>query len=710
MGSTQGSLHILCDLFRSLLIVLIALPSLSTSSCTHRTRYTLKECHPVPDGWTSVRRPPPNHEIQLQIGLRQSRFHELEQHLNEGKLVALWTCDFIKRSLVDLPFVNPVSNPSHTRYGQYLTAQEVNDLITPSNDTLFLVEQWLLEHGITIDEMRYSPALDWITLDLPIGVVDELLQTKYTEFWHEESKTSAIRAPEWMLPKHLHDHIESIQPTSSFLYALASKADLSPINFPRSPNTKTRDVSDGSEVKDLNQLAEDFSDDQPQLLDLDNLPDDLAVSQACNGSAVTPLCVRVLYGTLGYKAQASDRNAMALVNYDGEFNNRSDIHLFLEAYRPEAARAGAAFDFLTDDIAGATNQQSPATPSQLEEKIGREGNMDAQILLGIAFPTPLITYSVGGQAPSFRPDKYTPTNTNEPFLTWLHHILAQENLPQVIATSYGDIEQTVPYAYAKRVCEDFAQLGARGVSVIFGAGDSGVGKPGYCQSNNGSEAYEFLTSFPASCPYGTSVGATRLSSNPNEEGEEIVAYNNLNGFVSGGGFSKYFPRPSYQNSHGVIDTYLSRHVGDDTYAGLFNRGGRAYPDVAAQGYRRVIVWSGHRFIVDGTSASAPTFAAVVALVNDALLAEGKPPLGFLNPWLYQTGFEAFTDVTTGGNDGCGTPGFRASKGWDPASGFGTPVSTRARINLLPSVWHARTCFRWTGLLSADDLHHSGFRA
>ena len=87
---------------------------------------------------------------------------------------------------------------------------------------------------------------------------------------------------------------------------------------------------------------------------------------------------------------------MAMANYNGQFNNRSEINIFLELYRPDAARAGIAFDYETDNIAGAMNQQSPATAEQLRNKMGREGYLDAQILHGIAFPTPLITYSTGG--------------------------------------------------------------------------------------------------------------------------------------------------------------------------------------------------------------------------------------------------------------------------------------------------------------------------
>lgn len=86
------------------------------------------------------------------------------------------------------------------------------------------------------------------------------------------------------------------------------------------------------------------------------------------------------------------------------------------------------------------------------------------------------------------------------------------------------------------------------------------------------------------------------------------------------------------------------------------------------------VWDGEEVLLDGTSASCPTASAVLSLVNDALLAEGKSALGFLNPWLYTVGAKAFTDVTSGSAIGCGTSGFPAQTGWDAVTGFGTPVS------------------------------------
>lgn len=92
------------------------------------------------------------------------------------------------------------------------------------------------------------------------------------------------------------------------------------------------------------------------------------------------------------------------------------------------------------------------------------------------------------------------------------------------------------------------------------------------------------------------------------------------------------------------------------------------------GNHDVIVWNGIVRTIGGTSASSPTFAAVIALVNDALIAKGKPALGFLNPWIYGGAYKALTDITSGSSIGCNTSGFPAEVGWDAVTGYGTPVS------------------------------------
>jgi tripeptidyl-peptidase-1 len=160
------------------------------------------------------------------------------------------------------------------------------------------------------------------------------------------------------------------------------------------------------------------------------------------------------------------------------------------------------------------------------------------------------------------------------------------------------------------------------------------------------------------------VGGTRNIS------PEVIAHDDGINFTAGGGFSNYFARPSYQDS--VVPAYVTSLNGQ--FKGLFNASGRAYPDIAAQAYHFITIWNGTFVTLDGTSAATPTAASVISLVNDALIAAGKPALGFLNPWLYSTGHKSFTDITEGSVAGCNTTGFPAQAGWDAASGFGTPVS------------------------------------
>lgn len=99
------------------------------------------------------------------------------------------------------------------------------------------------------------------------------------------------------------------------------------------------------------------------------------------------------------------------------------------------------------------------------QEIG-EANLDIQYGLAIAYPTPSTYYSTGG-----RPPETTPTEVdNEPYLEFLTYLLAQEKIPQTISISYGDGEWTVPESYAITVCNLFAQVAARGVSVLVSSG------------------------------------------------------------------------------------------------------------------------------------------------------------------------------------------------------------------------------------------------
>ncbi|KAH9161032.1 peptidase S8/S53 domain-containing protein [Lactarius sanguifluus] len=120
--------------------------------------------------------------------------------------------------------------------------------------------------------------------------------------------------------------------------------------------------------------------------------------------------------------------------------------------------------------------------------------------------------------------------------------------------------------------------------------------------------------FVRSCPYLTIVGGTT------EYDPEVAAP------LSGGGFSDYFPRPVYQDV--TVSAFLE-HQGAQ-YAGLNNPEGCGIPDIATQALKLIIFLRNVRIGVEGTSSSTPTVAGVFSLLNDYLITNSRPPLGFLN--------------------------------------------------------------------------------
>ena len=111
-----------------------------------------------------------------------------------------------------------VSDPDHARYGQHLSAEEVDELVRPTSQTHDLVHDWLQENGIELENLSYSTAKDWIVVHLPIEQVEKLIDTEYHNYKHHDGSVVA-RATTWSLPSHLHDHIDTIQPTTSFFRA-----------------------------------------------------------------------------------------------------------------------------------------------------------------------------------------------------------------------------------------------------------------------------------------------------------------------------------------------------------------------------------------------------------------------------------------------------------------------------------------------------------
>ncbi|KAH9165954.1 peptidase S8/S53 domain-containing protein [Lactarius sanguifluus] len=506
-----------------------------------------------------------------------------------------------ENALVDT--LNEVSDPGHPRHVSStmpsLPMEQVADIVAPHPDTVQLVHSWLEHHRVTSSLVSVTHGGSFLSITaVTVSQANDLLVASYQLYTHAKTNETIIRTLGYSLPIVLQGHVQTVVPTTFFSPPLTQwptplkRSDVAAVGPGNSPSGR------------------------PVTMPLNRRTTD-----------VTPAFLRWLYSTFAYVPSAMDRNAVGVTGYNGEYPSLADLNSYMDKYRPEGTDATYAVAL----VGGGFDPNNP----------GREANIDLQLTQGMTYPTPHIFYST----PS--------SNGGDSYLAWLGYVLSQEYVPQTISTSYGAIERSYPMEYATQMCFLFAQLGARGASVLFASGDNGVGE-GSCRTNDGTVRFSPL--FPATCPFVTAIGGT-TSFMP-----EVAAS------LSGGGFSEYFLRPAYQQQ--AVPTFLNDLGGQ--YSGLYNPFGRGIPDIAAQAMTIPSFYRGQEFIGGGTGCSTPIVAGIISLLNDYRLSQGKHPLGFLNPWIYDGGLNGFNDIVSGSNPGCNTNGFSAIVGWDPVTGLGTP--------------------------------------
>jgi kumamolisin len=244
----------------------------------------------------------------------------------------------------------------------------------------------------------------------------------------------------------------------------------------------------------------------------------------------------------------------------------------------------------------------------------------------------------------------------------------------------------------------FALAGASGISVLVAAGDNGAA--GCARAANTSIP---LAEFPGSSPWVTTVGGTNFELDASNRIKAEVVWNSTPAFVAeararglqvpggdlgvggGGGHSLVFPRPWYQRAPGLsTEQGTTRVVPDVAMLADITPGYAYYCTTATCTSRGVDGWA----TVGGTSAATPLLATAVTLMNQDARRRGQPPLGFLNPLIYQLATSSrraalFNDVKIGTNDVSeAMPGstyfpaplgvYPAVRGFDYASGWGSP--------------------------------------
>ena len=369
------------------------------------------------------------------------------------------------------------------------------------------------------------------------------------------------------------------------------------------------------------------------ILGLDNYTKAMPAESPCTG----PYCPQGIQ--IGYSISAlissgdtGSGQTVAVVDLPGDPNSQTAIDKFDTQY-------GLAATILTIVY-------PDGTPTSWDPGWASEAAMDIEAVHSVA-PGATIVLAYDTSDPMNGVDYVTSNGLasviSNSWTYWCGFPCSDTQLPSILVSSVDS-----------RLATDAAQ----GVTILFASGDNGRKPDG---STLGTE-------FPASDPNVLGVGATNLALT----GCGITmctGYGSERGAsISGGGYSGYFSEPSWQTS-----TIGSTGGTTGCTTGPNHPSCRAVPDISMFGYlpyfwvySTVNGWGGNA----GTSLSTPLWAGFIGL---ALQVKGGGQFGNIAPLLYSLGAGSsystlFHDVTTGSN------GYSAGTGWDPVTGWGSPIA------------------------------------
>jgi kumamolisin len=256
----------------------------------------------------------------------------------------------------------------------------------------------------------------------------------------------------------------------------------------------------------------------------------------------------------------------------------------------------------------------------------------------------------GAIAPAAKQKIFFAPNSDQGFIDAVTSAVHDPDV-SLISISWGQAESNFTSQSLTAFNQAFQEAGTMGKTVFVAAGDNG--------SSDGQSDGKNHVDFPSSSPFAVACGGTTLqasSGNSSIVSETVWNEESQGEGATGGGVSDYFPKPDYQGQATVPPPQTQS-------------GGRGVPDVAGDadpvtGYKVLI--DGAQSVVGGTSAVAPLYAGLFALINELLVKNGKPRAGYVHPALYQSP-QVFRDITSGNNGA-----FSAGPGWDATTGLGSP--------------------------------------
>ncbi|KAF9467748.1 subtilisin-like protein [Collybia nuda] len=574
-------------------------------------------------------------------------------------------------------YLMSVSDPNSQTYGQHWTPEKVVETFAPAKETHDTVRRWLLDAGVDARRVHRSVNNAWVEIpDATVAEIEQLLDTQYHVYKHEGSEH--IACDSYSLPRSVAEVVDIVTPT----------------------------VQPDVNLADLQNSAKNRRSWNHQKIS--RAPPNSTSPAGCDTN-VTPDCLRALYN-MTYTPQATDKNSFGIVSYFSNTYLQSDLDMFFRNFSPSLVGKSPALVSING-----------GSVDPVEGSAFSEDGWILEYAMTLTQPQPVMFLQVGGPQtgdiiPSFNQwldavdGSYCTFEGGDDFTydpiipsPFPGGLLKKDcgiiKPPHVVSNSQSDHENRFSQFYLQRQCNEFAKLGLMGTTVIYSSGNTGTTGPqsGLCLDDNGSMTYngtKFLSGWPAACPWITAVGGTQVKANTTvarpgteEVWNEEVAPGVF--FSGGGGFSNRFPTPSYQKNN--VENFLKNlKKNDPAQLKHFNNNGRAFPDLSANANHFVAAEDGEFTTDRGTSGAVPTVGSIVTLINDARIHAGKTPVGFINPAIHSPNFaNAFNDITSGSSGGCKSiqgvrdGGFKAGKGWDPASGVGTP-----NLGLLIEKWLA----------------------
>ena len=521
------------------------------------------------------------------------------------------------------------STPGSSKYQQWLSSDEIANIMNINESYNSIIEYLNQYNEIEIKNVTLHH--DYIIASAPISIWENMFNTYFYD-WHDmrmDSNKVHVLAEEYFIPIEIEDHVNFV---------------LNTVQLPPIIN-RNRGSKIPLEVMEARRATNKTIYKKAHLLGGTPPPPSPPPPPP---SYTTISFLNSLYHITSNEGSSSLSQAVFQTN--DEQWSPTDLSKFQGFMNVPAQSAIDVASRSTNDCKASDNTNG--VPCD-------EANLDIQYIMGIARKTQSYVWWVD------RTLLYGNT-----FLQFLIEISNSQSPPSVLSVSWGSDESGYPLSYITAFNTKAAALGLQGITILVSSGDDGV----YGAGSNGCDCDKYDPSFPATSPYVTAVGATM---GPNDWQTEVACQSDINGVISanagvitsGGGFSSEQSTPTWQTS--TISTFLSSTVGQSAASGYGS--GRGIPDVSFIGTEYIVSIHQKYFLLYGTSASCPLFAAMISIINANRLATGLSTIGFLNPTLYSNS-DKFNDITSGNNKCCSgkccgssssRKGFTATTGWDP---------------------------------------------